>query len=386
MAKPTPPKKSAKAPPPPVSKSSPKAAATAQGKTARPAPKAPVKTAPKAAPKAPPAKTKAAPAPASKAKPATPPLPVPSTKPVPKPAKPSAKLPELPNFKKNGKPSDKKAKPEALAPSKKGSNTPLPPTLVEAKEKHLLRVGKHTPAIFKPLRKGNTPVFFTLEDVREHLKVRKSTGDTPAPMLSRPANAAPKAAAPKGPKVDINSIKIAPKVVGVASLEDILGFSPGAKSGPDMHDESMIPAAWRKYYRMLMDLRDHVGEGLQTLSNETLKRGTNDDAGDTSAYGQHLGDAGAETFDRDFALNMLSNEQEAMNEIDAALDRIFKGTYGLCEVTGKAIPSDRLAAVPFTRFTLDGQKEYEMRKRRREQRGNLFVEAEEPAAEPVEEI
>jgi RNA polymerase-binding transcription factor DksA len=34
-------------------------------------------------------------------------------------------------------------------------------------------------------------------------------------------------------------------------------------------------------------------------------------------------------------------------EIDAALDRITDGTYGICITSGQAIPKDRLRAIPW---------------------------------------
>ena len=66
-------------------------------------------------------------------------------------------------------------------------------------------------------------------------------------------------------------------------------------------------------------------------------------------------DAGTETFDRDVALSMVANEQEALNEIEDAIDRIFDGSFGVCQETKKPIKKNRLKAVPFTRFSVEGQ-------------------------------
>ncbi|MFN7141747.1 MAG: TraR/DksA family transcriptional regulator, partial [Limisphaerales bacterium] len=46
---------------------------------------------------------------------------------------------------------------------------------------------------------------------------------------------------------------------------------------------------------------------------------------------------------------------------EEALHRIQKGTYGICELTGKPIESARLKAVPWTRFSLQAQHELETR-------------------------
>jgi DnaK suppressor protein len=76
-------------------------------------------------------------------------------------------------------------------------------------------------------------------------------------------------------------------------------------------------------------------------------------------FSTHMADAGTDTFDRDFALGMLSSEQDALYEIDEAIDRIRDRTYGKCELTGKPIESARLEAIPWTRFSAAAEKQLE---------------------------
>ena len=73
---------------------------------------------------------------------------------------------------------------------------------------------------------------------------------------------------------------------------------------------------------------------------------------------------------------MVSSEQDALKEVEAAIDRIFEGSYGVCEQTGQAINHDRLMAVPFTRFSLMGQQDFEKNsKRKREEDGQVFEDS-----------
>lgn len=72
-----------------------------------------------------------------------------------------------------------------------------------------------------------------------------------------------------------------------------------------------------------------------------------------------MADAGTDTFDRDFALGMLSTEQDAVYQIEQAIDRINSGTYGICELTGKPIERERLEAVPWTRFSISAERQLE---------------------------
>ncbi len=77
------------------------------------------------------------------------------------------------------------------------------------------------------------------------------------------------------------------------------------------------------------------------------------------AFSLHMADAGTDSFDRDFALSRLSSEQDAVYEIDEAMMRIRRGTYGICELTGKPIEPKRLEAIPWTRFSAAAEKQLE---------------------------
>jgi RNA polymerase-binding transcription factor DksA len=50
-------------------------------------------------------------------------------------------------------------------------------------------------------------------------------------------------------------------------------------------------------------------------------------------------------------LAALRQEEAELAQIEAALERIRIGTYGICEVTGEPIPTPRLRAVPWTRYS-----------------------------------
>jgi RNA polymerase-binding transcription factor DksA len=73
----------------------------------------------------------------------------------------------------------------------------------------------------------------------------------------------------------------------------------------------------------------------------------------------HPADAATDSFDRDLVLALASHEQESLYEIDAALRRIDNGTYGMCELTGRPIPWKRLEAMPWTRFSVEGERRVE---------------------------
>jgi RNA polymerase-binding transcription factor DksA len=222
-------------------------------------------------------------------------------------------------------------------------------------------------------RKTTKPIAFSLDEVREiakknEKKALKSIESAP----SRPSKEAPRTE----PSRRGSSRPPIPNHIKAASLADILGFSPSKtkKSPADLDNAEDVPEKYRRFFRLLIDLRNHVLESLGQHSEETLKRSAKEDAGDLSGYGQHMADAGTDTFDRDFALSLVSNEQEALSEVEAAIKRIRDGTYGICELTGKPISKDRLLAVPFTRYSAEAQKELEKTRHRSVQRAGIFAD------------
>src|SRR5437879_9764142 len=137
------------------------------------------------------------------------------------------------------------------------------------------------------------------------------------------------------------------------------------------------------YSNTLLELRERLMSQMDGLARESAE--------EMPGYSLHMADSGTDNFDRDFALSLLSSDQDAIYEIEEALKRIEKNTYGICELTGKSIPKTSLAASPWTRFTVEAQaqleKEGALRQRRLGQLGSVDsagaveVEEEEEAEE-----
>ena len=111
----------------------------------------------------------------------------------------------------------------------------------------------------------------------------------------------------------------------------------------------------------LMALRDTILDSMAGVAKDTLR--SRPEGSEASAFGMHQADAGSDAYDKDFALSLLSQEQDALYEIEEALKRIDAGTYGICEMSGKPIPQLRLEALPFARFTVQCQSDLEKNKR-----------------------
>ena len=112
----------------------------------------------------------------------------------------------------------------------------------------------------------------------------------------------------------------------------------------------------KKQHQRLLDLRDGILDAMYGVTHDTLK---NTDGMETGGGGMHTGDAGSDSYDRDFALNLLAKEQDALSEVEQAITRAETGLYGVCEMSGERIPNERLEAVPFARYTVGCQALWE---------------------------
>jgi RNA polymerase-binding transcription factor DksA len=181
---------------------------------------------------------------------------------------------------------------------------------------------------------------------------------------SKPAKPAPKAekAAPEkkpakdaAPKAGAKPAKAAPEPAPAPKAE---GKKP---NGMDVKKEKPAPVKLtpflQKQCERLLHLRDNILDSMNGVAKDTLR--SRAEGSEASAFGMHQADAGSDAYDRDFALSLLSQEQDALYEIEEALKRIEGGTYGTCEMSGKAIAHARLEAIPFARYTVECQAQIE---------------------------
>jgi len=245
------------------------------------------------------------------------------------------------------------------ATSKKSATKKVADAIPLAKNPSVAREGGAT-------GKKATPIAFSFDDVEALVATRKKE------TKSAPEETTVKKDVPVKKKTIVVDEPIEKRVLGAASLADILGFNPAEKKKVTSLEGESIPKKWMKYYKLLLDLRQHVSDELDLHTSDTLQHASRDE-GDRKLES----DAGTDAFDRDFALSLVSSEQEALNEVEEAIIRIKDGTYGVCEVTGKTISKERLTAVPFARYSIEGQAEFEKNQRRKVERnaGGLFADS-----------
>ena len=186
--------------------------------------------------------------------------------------------------------------------------------------------------------------------------------DKAASKKSRPVK---KAAAPKAKKAAVKKSAPAHKATPAARKASSKGHKLSAKAAQESpigvlianHKERKLTPFLRQQKDKLLQLRDTMVDSMAGVAQDTLRARA--EGSEASAFGMHQADAGSDAYDRDFALSLLSQEQDALYEIDQALKRIELGTYGVCEMSGKQIPHARLEAIPFARFTVECQAQLE---------------------------
>jgi len=188
---------------------------------------------------------------------------------------------------------------------------------------------------------------------RGQVIVKKTAKSKKATVVRKPATkkaAARKAAAapraqsgkPRGMKGGSRMVAKKPtKVTARRADEGASKFTPTKRK--------LTAAEIKEFKGLLMRLRDRLSGQITSLKSDSLKR--NDEVNTV--------EDGTDAFERQFALNIASSENDALFEIDEALRRIESHTFGICEMSGEPIEFERLKAIPYTRYSVAAQAEME---------------------------
>jgi RNA polymerase-binding transcription factor DksA len=117
---------------------------------------------------------------------------------------------------------------------------------------------------------------------------------------------------------------------------------------PGMTDQVDEPAIRER----LEHERDRVGELIAELRSEGLDEEEASQSGDLTHYDQHPADQGSELFERQKDLAILEGLEVDLAEIEAALQRLDEGRYGVDDITGDPIDPERLDALPAARTNI----------------------------------
>jgi DnaK suppressor protein len=110
----------------------------------------------------------------------------------------------------------------------------------------------------------------------------------------------------------------------------------------------MLKAAELKAFRTILEaLRARLRGDVSTMADAALRHSGGDASGDLSRMPIHMADIGTDAYEQEFTLSLMANEEETLELVEAALERIKNKKFGACEECGGVIAKKRLEAIPF---------------------------------------
>ena len=106
------------------------------------------------------------------------------------------------------------------------------------------------------------------------------------------------------------------------------------------------------YRRVLQTLRSRLRGDLDRMTDEALRRQSTGGSGSLSSVPLHMADLGTENYDQEFTLGLIENEQETLELVHEALDRMEHGAFGRCVECNEPISKPRLQAIPYARHCI----------------------------------
>ena len=179
----------------------------------------------------------------------------------------------------------------------------------------------------------------------EHtVKVEKTVAPKKVEKVETPVKPTPVAAKPAPPQLNIfpvpNQRPIAHKPAqGVASSEERTRYS----------EEEL-----KEFEGLINRKLDKAKEEYKILK-DTLNRNNDEGTDATSGGNTKVLEDGAETAEKENLSQLAARQQKYITNLENALVRIKNGTYGICSVTGKLIPKERLIAVPHTTQSIEAK-------------------------------
>ena len=114
-----------------------------------------------------------------------------------------------------------------------------------------------------------------------------------------------------------------------------------------------------QYKKVLTDIKEKISSEIKQMANDasTSQKDNSSDSG----HALHMADVATDMYDREFSLNLASNDRELLQKVNFALQRIEEGGFGLCNECKNPIAVARLKAIPYAQTCLKCQEKLESR-------------------------
>ena len=110
-----------------------------------------------------------------------------------------------------------------------------------------------------------------------------------------------------------------------------------------------------EFRTIINDMLDKARKEYNTLRRVIMHNGSND-IEDTTPSFKTVEDDGAYQLSKEEASQLAQRQYKFIQNLEAALVRIENKTYGVCRVTGKLIPKERLRLVPHATLTVEAKE------------------------------
>jgi DnaK suppressor protein len=107
------------------------------------------------------------------------------------------------------------------------------------------------------------------------------------------------------------------------------------------------------FRKLLLKKREEALKELGNFNEGGTASNLKEAAKENSAYSFHMADQGTDTMENEKAAFFATHEGRYIYHLEQALDRIAKGTYGICQECGEEIGRARLEAVPHARLCIE---------------------------------
>jgi RNA polymerase-binding protein DksA len=120
-----------------------------------------------------------------------------------------------------------------------------------------------------------------------------------------------------------------------------------------------LPKEMAEFRTLLLAERQRLEAELDEIEERTARMSEADRATELSSYEDHPADLASETFEREKALAIGESVESLLNQVNTALEKLERGTFGICDACGRPIKKARLQALPFATLCLDCQDRLE---------------------------
>lgn len=134
--------------------------------------------------------------------------------------------------------------------------------------------------------------------------------------------------------------------------------SGGDLASEELRRTNLTDAELAEFRELLLEKRRELVGDVNNLSDEARRAGA--PGGTVSSMPIHMADLGSDTWEQELTLGLIENERGLLREIDEALDRIEKKTYGICIATNKPIGKARLRLKPWAKYGIEYARKREL--------------------------